>query len=43
MFVEMIALFSVMMKLYLWTFVSHSQNLPGEVCADDFDRLLVQG
>jgi hypothetical protein len=42
-FVEMIAMFSVMMKLYLWNLVLYSQNLPGEVCADDFDRLLVQG
>jgi hypothetical protein len=43
MFVEMIAMFSVMMKPYLWNLVLHSQNLPGEVSADDFDRLLVQG
>jgi hypothetical protein len=43
MLVEMIAMFSVMMKPYLWKLALYSQNLPGEVCTDDFDRLLVQG
>jgi hypothetical protein len=42
MFVEKVALFSVIVKLYLWNLVLDGQNLPGKVFADDFDRLLVQ-